>query len=83
MIRSLVPTLVLAMAVCSATGALADDAKEKASAVAADTAAQPKIRVILPASWEPAIRQDSSEDPSQDSRQGSSQTASSQRSVAR
>jgi hypothetical protein len=61
--------LALAIAICPLTIAFADDAKEKA--VATEQTAQPKIRVILPASWEPAIPQTSS------------QAASSQRSAAR
>jgi hypothetical protein len=71
MTRPLLPMLALAIAVCPLTGAFADDAKEKAAAVTTEQAAPPKIRVILPASWEPAIPQTSS------------QAASSQRSAAR
>ena len=57
MTRPLLPMLALAIAVCPLTGAFADDAKEKAAAVTTEQAAPPKIRVILPASWEPAIPQ--------------------------
>jgi hypothetical protein len=59
MIRLLAPILALALAIATSplSGALADDAKEKAAAVTTEQAAQPKIRVILPASWEPAIPQ--------------------------
>jgi hypothetical protein len=71
MSRSLALALTLAIAICPLTGALADDAKDKAATVTTEPAAQPKIRVILPASWEPATPQA----PSQD--------ASSQRNAAR
>lgn len=57
MIRPLVPALALAMAICSFVPALADDAREKTVATTTDPAVQPKIRVILPASWEPATPQ--------------------------
>jgi hypothetical protein len=67
------PLLALALAIATfpLSAAFADDAKEKAAAVTTEQAAQPKIRVILPASWEPAIPQTSS------------QPASPQRSAAR
>jgi hypothetical protein len=61
MSRPIVPLLALAIVLCPLTGALADDAKDKAAAVTTEQAAQPKIRVILPASWEPAIPQTSSQ----------------------
>ena len=57
MIRPLVLALPLAIAICPLSRALADDAREKAAAVTAETATQPKIRVILPAMWEPATPQ--------------------------
>ena len=72
MTRSLLLILALAVSIAPFAGAFADDAKEdKAAVVAGEKAAPPKIRVILPASWEPAIPQPSS------------QAASSQRSAAR
>ena len=70
MTRPLLPMLAFAIAICPLGVALADDAKDK-TAVTTEQAAPPKIRVILPASWEPAIPQTSS------------QAASSQRSAAR
>jgi hypothetical protein len=57
MTRPLLPMLAFAIAICPLGGAVADDAKEKAAVVATEQAAPPKIRVILPASWEPAIPQ--------------------------
>lgn len=59
MTRPLLPMLALAIAICPLTSAFADDAKEEraAAVVATEQAAPPKIRVILPASWEPAIPQ--------------------------
>ena len=58
MTRPLLPMLALAIAICPLTSAFADDAKgEKPAAVTTEQAAPPKIRVILPASWEPAIPQ--------------------------
>jgi hypothetical protein len=71
MARSLFLLLFLATAIYPLTPALADDAKEKAATVNAEPTAQPKIRVILPAMWEPAAPQ------------AASQTASPQRSAAR
>jgi hypothetical protein len=55
--RPLMPLLALAIAICPLTGAFADDAKDKAATVTTGQASQPKIRVILPASWEPALPQ--------------------------
>lgn len=61
MTRPFAPILALAIIVaCPVGGALADDAKEKAT-VTTEQAPQPKIRVILPASWEPAIPQTSTQ----------------------
>jgi hypothetical protein len=57
MTRPLVSLFALALALCPLTGALADDAKDKAASVTTEQAAPPKIRVILPASWEPAVPQ--------------------------
>jgi hypothetical protein len=57
MSRSLALALTLAIAICPLTGALADDAKDKPATVTAEPATPPKIRVILPASWEPATPQ--------------------------
>ena len=54
MLRPIIPALALVIAICPLTRALADDAKDKAAAVSGEPATQPKIRVILPASWEPA-----------------------------
>jgi hypothetical protein len=71
MTRSLFLMLAIAIATSPLTPALADDAKEKAAIVNAEPAPQPKIRVILPAMWEPAAPQ------------GASQAASQQRSAAR
>ena len=71
MSRSLALALTLAIAICPLTGALADDAKDKPATVTAEPATPPKIRVILPASWEPATPQ------------AASQAASPQRSAAR
>lgn len=60
MTRPLLPMLALAIAI-PLTSAFADDAKEeKAAAVTTEQATPPKIRVILPASWEPAVPQTSS-----------------------
>lgn len=53
MLRSFNAALALAILLCSLTSALADDTKS--AAVTTEQTAQPKIRVILPASWEPAI----------------------------
>lgn len=71
MIRPLIPTLALAVAMSAFSPALADDARDRSAAVSTEPAAPPKIRVILPASWEPAIPQ------------AASQTASPQRNAAR
>ena len=71
MSRSLSLALTLAITICPLTGALADDGKDKAATVSSDPATQPKIRVILPASWEPATPQ------------AASQAVSSQRNAAR
>lgn len=57
MTRLLVSLLALALSLCPLAGACADDAKEKTAAITTEQASPPKIRVILPASWEPAIPQ--------------------------
>jgi hypothetical protein len=49
-------TLAIAIAICPPASARADDGKDKAATVNAEPA-QPKIRVILPALWEPATPQ--------------------------
>jgi hypothetical protein len=60
--RPLAPILALTIIVaCPVGGALADDAKEKAATFTTEQTPQPKIRVILPASWEPAIPETSSQ----------------------
>lgn len=61
MARPLLPMLALVISICPFAGAVADEAKEKAAVVTTEQAAQPKIRVILPASWEPAIPQTASQ----------------------
>jgi hypothetical protein len=71
MARTLVLMLALTTSILPFTCALADDAKDKPAAVSTEATAQPKIRVILPALWEPAAPQ------------AATQTASSQRSAAR
>ena len=64
MTRPLLPMLAFAIAIYPLSGALADDAKEKAAAVTTEPSPQPKIRVILPASWEPALPQTASQEAS-------------------
>ena len=43
--------------ICPLAQAYADDARDKPVNATAEPAAQPKIRVILPALWEPATPQ--------------------------
>lgn len=57
MARSFLMMLTLAIAICPPASARADDGKGKAATVNTEPAAQPKIRVILPALWEPATPQ--------------------------
>jgi hypothetical protein len=71
MIRLFALMLSLSAIVCSFTQARADGAGDKPVASTADPAVAPKIRVILPALWEPATPQ------------AASQAVSPQRSAAR
>ena len=55
MVRLFALMLNLAIVICPLAQAYADDARDKPAN--AEPAAQPKIRVILPAPWEPATPQ--------------------------
>jgi hypothetical protein len=57
MVRFFALMLNLAIVICPLAQAYADDATGKPVNGTAEPAAQPKIRVILPALWEPAIPQ--------------------------
>jgi hypothetical protein len=54
MFRTLLPIVALSLSATLTIPAHADEAKDKSAAVVAEAPAQPKIRVILPALWEPA-----------------------------
>jgi hypothetical protein len=58
MVRLFALMLNLAIVICPLAQASADEARDKpVNATTAEPAAQPKIRVILPALWEPATPQ--------------------------
>jgi hypothetical protein len=76
MTRTFPLLLALALAVVPLGRAVADDARDKASNLTAEPVTKPKIRVILPALWEPATPQAASQE-------AAPQAASSQRSVVR
>ena len=71
MVRLFTLMLNLAIVICPLAQAYADDVRDKPVNATTEPAAQPKIRVILPALWEPATPQTTP------------QTASPQRSAAR
>jgi hypothetical protein len=57
MVRLFALMLNLAIVICPLAQAYADDPRDKPVNATAEPAAQPKIRVILPALWEPATPQ--------------------------
>jgi len=57
MVRLFALMLNLAIVICPLAQASADEARDKPVNATGEPAAQPKIRVILPALWEPATPQ--------------------------